>query len=183
MKSDHQPAIQALTGCRTLYTRLNQLSRDSLLLHFRFSRIGPIPWWLRGKESACRCRRPGFDPWVGKITLENKMAAHSGVLPGKSHGQSLVATIHGATKSQTEWRNSSSPSLGYPLFYPVSIYFSPTSFAISGKICYLGKMHTPSHFHPVYCLPSLAWISPEGRTFNILPDSNHTIRHFKWITF
>ena len=21
-------------------------------------------WWLSGKESACQCRRLGFDPWV-----------------------------------------------------------------------------------------------------------------------
>ena len=26
-----------------------------------------LPWWLRGKESACQCRRRGFDPWVRKI--------------------------------------------------------------------------------------------------------------------
>ena len=24
-------------------------------------------WWLSGKESACQCRRPRFDLWVGKI--------------------------------------------------------------------------------------------------------------------
>ena len=29
-----------------------------------------------GKETACHCRRPGFDPWVGKI-------------PGKGHGNPL----------------------------------------------------------------------------------------------
>ena len=26
-----------------------------------------LPWWLSGRESTCRCRRRGFDPWVGKI--------------------------------------------------------------------------------------------------------------------
>ena len=26
-----------------------------------------LPRWLRGKESACQHRRPGFDPWPGKI--------------------------------------------------------------------------------------------------------------------
>ena len=26
-----------------------------------------FPSWLRGKESACQCRRHGFDPWSGKI--------------------------------------------------------------------------------------------------------------------
>ena len=27
-----------------------------------------LPWWLSGKESACQCRRCGFDPWNGKIS-------------------------------------------------------------------------------------------------------------------
>jgi len=26
-----------------------------------------LPKWLSGKESACQCRRHGFDPWVGNI--------------------------------------------------------------------------------------------------------------------
>ena len=26
-----------------------------------------LPWWLSSKESACQCRRGGFNPWSGKI--------------------------------------------------------------------------------------------------------------------
>ena len=26
-----------------------------------------FPWWLKGKESACQCRRHGFNPWSGKF--------------------------------------------------------------------------------------------------------------------
>ena len=36
-----------------------------------------------GKEPVCQCRRhkrPGFDPWVGKIRLEEGMATHSSLL-------------------------------------------------------------------------------------------------------
>ena len=33
-------------------------------------------WWLRGKESACQCRRCGFDPWVRKT-------------PGRGNGNPL----------------------------------------------------------------------------------------------
>ena len=29
-----------------------------------------LPWWLGGKESACRCWRHKFDPWSGKIPHE-----------------------------------------------------------------------------------------------------------------
>ena len=27
-----------------------------------------LPWWFSGKESACQCRRHGFDPWFGEIS-------------------------------------------------------------------------------------------------------------------
>ena len=46
-----------------------------------------LPWWHRGKESACQGRRHGFDPWVWKIPLEEEMATTPVFLPGKSHGQ------------------------------------------------------------------------------------------------
>ena len=39
-----------------------------------------FPGGACGKESACqcrRCKRCGFDPWVGKIPLEEEMAPHS----------------------------------------------------------------------------------------------------------
>ena len=36
-----------------------------------------IPRWLSGKESACQCRRLGFDPWV------KEMATHSNILAWK----------------------------------------------------------------------------------------------------
>ena len=31
-----------------------------------------LPWWLSGKESACQCRRLGFNPWVRKILWRRK---------------------------------------------------------------------------------------------------------------
>ena len=39
-----------------------------------------FPGGSDGKESACQCRRHGFDPWVGKIPLEKEMATHSSIL-------------------------------------------------------------------------------------------------------
>ena len=46
-----------------------------------------LPWWLSGKESACPCKRHGFDPWVGKIPWRRKWQPTPVFLPGKSHGQ------------------------------------------------------------------------------------------------
>ena len=49
-----------------------------------------LPWWLSGKESACQCKRPGFDPWVRKIFWRRKWQPTPVSLPGKSHGQSRL---------------------------------------------------------------------------------------------
>ena len=48
------------------------------------------------------CRRPRFDPWVGKILWRRKWQPTPVFLPGKSVGQrSLVGYIvHGVAKSQ-----------------------------------------------------------------------------------
>ena len=37
------------------------------------------PWWLRQQRICLQCRRPGFDPWVGKI-LEKGTTTHSSIL-------------------------------------------------------------------------------------------------------
>ena len=52
----------------------------SHLLHFLHWQAGsvnchvgsPMKCWLSGKESACQCRRCGFDPWVRKISWRRK---------------------------------------------------------------------------------------------------------------
>ena len=50
-----------------------------------------FPRWHRSKESAyqcLRCKRQGFNPWVGKIPWRRKWQPTPPVfLPGKSHGQ------------------------------------------------------------------------------------------------
>ena len=56
-----------------------------------------------GKESACqcrRCKRRGFDPWVGKIPWRRKWQPTPVFLPGKSHEQRW-ATVHEVAKSWT----------------------------------------------------------------------------------
>ena len=50
-----------------------------------------LPWWLSGKESACQCRRCGFNPWVGKMPWRRKWLPTPVFLPEKSHGQRSLA--------------------------------------------------------------------------------------------
>ena len=35
-----------------------------------------LPWWFRGKESTCQCRRSAFDPWGWEDPLGKDMATH-----------------------------------------------------------------------------------------------------------
>ena len=51
---------------------------------------GSFPDGVSGKESACqcrRCKRHGFDPWVGKISQRGTCQPTPVFLPGKSQGQ------------------------------------------------------------------------------------------------
>jgi len=52
-----------------------------------------FPGGTGGKESACqcrRCKRLGFDPWVGKISWSRKWQPTPVFLSGKSHGQRIL---------------------------------------------------------------------------------------------
>ena len=76
-----------------------------------------LPWWLSGKESTCQCRRCGFDPWAGKIPLEEDMSTYSSIpaweipwtkKPGGLKSMGLPRVWHDwATKQQQKiwWAN------------------------------------------------------------------------------
>ena len=50
-----------------------------------------LPSWLSWERICSQCRRPGFNPWTGKIPWRRKRLATPVSLPGESHGQrSLV---------------------------------------------------------------------------------------------
>ena len=51
-----------------------------------------VPWWLSGKESACQWRRHVFNPWVRKIPWRKKWQPTLISLPGKFHGQRILAS-------------------------------------------------------------------------------------------
>ena len=80
---------------RTLRIYSQQLSHTVKQLYhilkwvaFPFSEL---PWWLRRWSVCLQCRRPAFDPWVGKILWRRKWQSTPVLLPGKSHGRgSLV---------------------------------------------------------------------------------------------
>ena len=50
-----------------------------------------LPWWLSGKEFTCQSRRCGFDLWVRKTPWRKKWQPIPVFLPGRSHGQRILA--------------------------------------------------------------------------------------------
>ena len=45
-----------------------------------------LPWWLSGKRICLQCKRPGFNPWVGKIPWRRKWQPTPVYWPGEFHG-------------------------------------------------------------------------------------------------
>ena len=61
-----------------------------------------ILYQLSTREAHLQCRRPGFDPWVGKIPCRREWIPTPVFLLGKSHGKGAWrVTVHGVIKSQT----------------------------------------------------------------------------------
>ena len=63
-------------------TSKNNLSVLCTVLRLIINEAG-LPWWLSGKESACQCRRHGFDSWVRKIPWRMKLQPIPVLLPGR----------------------------------------------------------------------------------------------------
>ena len=60
----------------------NQLWGDLIQSSFH----GGFPGSSGGKESACQCRRHGFNPWVRKIPWRREWQPTLVSLPGEAHG-------------------------------------------------------------------------------------------------
>ena len=88
--------------------RLSEVSFAPLLLsvHLPSVLVGSkrsFPSGSDGKRICLQCRRPGFDPWVGRIPWRREWQPTPVFLPGETHGQrSLGVIVHGFTKSWTQ---------------------------------------------------------------------------------
>ena len=50
-----------------------------------------LPWWLRCYRICLQCRRPGFNPWVGKIPWRRAWQSMPVLVPAEFHGQRSFA--------------------------------------------------------------------------------------------
>ena len=112
------------------------------------SRESGLPWGFSGKECACQCRRPGFDPWVRKIPWRRKWQPTPVFLPGKPHGQRSLASYRpwGHKESDmTEWLNNNRIQTG--------VWFCRSYFTLkllpSHLVCLRERVY--SLIHPFGC--------------------------------
>ena len=103
-------------GQRNWWSGASVVSRVSFLICMVY--LGP-PCWLRQERIFQKCRRHGFDSWVGKIPWRREQQPTLVFLPGESHGQrSLVGYIPWSRKESdtterlilshflSHWRNT-----------------------------------------------------------------------------
>ena len=69
------------------------------------SSILKLPWWFRWQRIHLQRRKPGFNPWVGKIPLEKAMATCILAWRIPMARGAWWATVHRVAKSQTRLSN------------------------------------------------------------------------------
>ena len=94
-------------------------------------------------ESACQCRRRGFNPCIRKIPHRRKWQSNPVFLPGKSHDQrSLVshgiAKDSGLTKQLNNNKLLNADLMRYSVMHNIRLYHpSPQNFTAETFCCFL----------------------------------------------
>ena len=89
-----------------------------------------------GEESACQCRRHGFDPWVWKIPWSSKWQPTLIFLPGKSHGQWSLAGYSPLGHRELDTRSKHTYNLIGGKELPSSYGNLGTTHLFSQQLCY-----------------------------------------------
>ena len=145
------------------------------------SNIG-LPWWVSDKESACLCRRCGFDTWVGKVPWRRKWQPTLVFLPGKSQWQRSLANYNPRSHERVRHDLATKQQKQYPLYthththththtqscflYPLKSLFFKTIEMTSNQCCIINThLHTHTHIH--YCAKKYS----ESESRSVVSDS------------
>ena len=77
-----------------------------------------LPWWLKWERICIQCRRPGFNPWIGKILWRKTQQSTPVFLAGQSHGQSGPGGLQsmGLQRAGQNWVTNTHMSTHLTLF-------------------------------------------------------------------
>ena len=74
---------------------------SNLITCFKNEDYWGLSWFFSGKESACqfrRCKRLGFEPWVGEIPWRSGIPHQYSCLENPMDRGAWCATVHGVTE-------------------------------------------------------------------------------------
>ena len=151
--------------------------------------------WLRWWRICLQCRRPRFDPWVGKISWRREWQSIPEFLPKKSHRQRNLPGYSpwGHKESDTTERLTTSSSI-----YLLMVLFLSTTPANTNGMIHEGPWHIPGaqwvlglSLHPQRhsgsSLQHRKMVAPKGARICPLPQSSevnqvihfgfHNLRH------
>ena len=135
--------------------------------------LNGLPRWHSDKESACqcrRCRRPRFNPWIGKIPCSRKWQPTPAYLPGKSHGQRSLAGYSPWVHRQTGLSDFHFTSYMYIYIYIWTILSNYFIYSNKEKHlfvhCTIFKSHYCYSISDIYCSAGCkVWSRPFLKTF------------------
>ena len=105
-----------------------------------------LPGGSEVKASVLQCRRPGFDPWVGKIPWRRKCnPLQYSCLENPMEGGAWWATVHGVAKSQSQLSDFTFTFLS--IFLSPCVSLSRSSPFLTKMSLDLGRTLNPGWFH------------------------------------
>ena len=127
-----------------------------------------IPWWLSGRESSCRCRRHGFDPWSRKIPHASGQLSRCGTTPEpewchywnphtlepvlcnkRSHGSETPRTSNQRVAPALHKESEKPTNQQRPNIAKINKYIKLFFFLKSGSFFVLGVMSLPPLWWPI----------------------------------
>ena len=124
-----------------------------------------LPRWFNSKESACQCRRHGFNSWVRKISWRRNWQPTPVILPGNSIKRGArQATVNGVAESDMTEHACACIHTQSPVSLLCITQGSFTALKIPCSI-HSSLPSTPGHHGSSHCLHSFAF-SKKSNSWN-----------------
>ena len=104
--------LYTLNLCRAVYQfiSIKLEEKRGILSRIKKDNFG-LPWWRSGWESACQCRRHGFEPWSGKIPHATEQMGPWATITEPAHLEPVLCNKRGRDSERPAHRDEEWPPL------------------------------------------------------------------------
>ena len=128
------------SNCREVFLSVSGIARTRL------------PRWLRWWRICLQCRRPRFDPWVGKIPWRSKWEPTPVFLLGEFHGQRSLAGYSPWARKESDTTKQLTTTAGtklpgslnvakMPLFAEIQVPWGVLNESLLSKFCIRSELN------------------------------------------